>query len=130
MLFVFVISIYGNIRLLHLRITEILMNTEQLSKADGVKIHNFAQNTEITGFYAGDLLSWVMGRACEGDCWFTIMSNMNVCAVAKLLNLSAVMLCEDVSPDEKLLEKARAEGINLFSTSLSVYEACVTFGKK
>lgn len=30
---------------------------------------------EITGGYAGDLLSWVMGRAESGDAWITIMSN-------------------------------------------------------
>ena len=106
------------------------MNTEQLSKAENVRVYNLANNTEITGYYAGDLLSWVMGRASEGDCWFTIMSNVNVCAVAKLLNLSAIMLCEDVIPDEKLLERVKSEGINLFSTSLSTYEACVTYGRK
>lgn len=39
---------------------------------------------EITGVYIGDLLSWVMGRA-KADCaWITIMSNINIVAVASL----------------------------------------------
>ena len=39
---------------------------------------------EIAGGYCGDLLSWVMGRAQQDNAWITIMSNMNVVAVASL----------------------------------------------
>ena len=31
---------------------------------------------EVTGGYTGDLLSWAMGRAKEGDAWFTVMGNV------------------------------------------------------
>jgi hypothetical protein len=41
---------------------------------------------EITGGYTGDLLSWVMGRASCGNAWITIMSNINIIAVASLLD--------------------------------------------
>ena len=37
---------------------------------------------EIEGGYCGDLLSWVMGRADSGSAWVTIMSNINIVAVA------------------------------------------------
>ena len=39
---------------------------------------------EIGGVYIGDLLSWVMGRAKADDAWITIMTNINVVAVAAL----------------------------------------------
>ena len=39
---------------------------------------------EVQGGYAGDLLSWVMGRVPEGAAWVTIMTNVNVVAVAEL----------------------------------------------
>ena len=39
---------------------------------------------EIDGVYIGDLLSWVMGRASQDNAWITIMSNINVIAVATL----------------------------------------------
>ena len=32
---------------------------------------------KITGCYCGDLLSWVMSRAREGDVWLTVMGNVN-----------------------------------------------------
>ena len=39
---------------------------------------------DIDGVYIGDLLSWVMGRAQMDNAWITIMSNVNVIAVASL----------------------------------------------
>ena len=39
---------------------------------------------EVQGVYIGDLLSWVMGRAQADNVWLTIMSNLNIVAVATL----------------------------------------------
>lgn len=60
---------------------------------------------QVTGAYMGDLLSWVMGRAQADQVWVTIMSNQNVAAVAALSDVSCVLLCENVQPDEDLLKK-------------------------
>jgi len=80
---------------------------------------------EINGAYCGDLLSWVMGNAEENNIWITIMSNINVAAVAEMTDISCIILCESVVPDKNLEEKAKADGLNLFSTDLSAYEcAC------
>ena len=56
---------------------------------------------EVTGAYAGDLLSWVMGRANEGDAWVTVMTNANVIAVATLTDVSMVIVTDDseISPE-------------------------------
>ena len=79
---------------------------------------------EITGGYAGDLLSWVMGRAQPGDAWVTIMSNMNVAAVAQLTDVACVIFAEGVSPDPEALNKARMHGINLLGSPKGVFELC------
>ena len=42
---------------------------------------------KINGVYIGDLLSWVMGRAKADDAWITIMSNINIAAVAALADV-------------------------------------------
>lgn len=84
---------------------------------------------EINGVYVGDLLSWVMGRAEEDQLWLTIMTNSNVIAVASLINVSAVLLAENVELDEKTLSLATEKGINVLSSEKSVYELCVTAGK-
>lgn len=77
------------------------------------------------GCYCGDLLSWVMGKAPADGVWLTIMSNVNVAAVAALTDLSCVILTESVVPDAPLLERARAQGVNLLGTALSTYACAV-----
>ena len=77
---------------------------------------------EVTGGYVGDLLSWVMGRAKAGDAWITIMSNMNVAAVASLADVSCVIFSEGVMPDENVAKTAEQRGINMLCTDLTSYE--------
>lgn len=77
---------------------------------------------EINGVYIGDLLSWVMGRAKVDDAWITIMSNINVLAVASLADVSCVILAEDVVLDEATVKAAQDKGINVLKTKLPIYE--------
>lgn len=79
---------------------------------------------EICGGYAGDLLSWVMGRASEGDAWVTIMSNVNIVAVSTLADPACIILSEGVAPDAETLERAKQQGINILSTKLDTFNAC------
>lgn len=79
---------------------------------------------EITGGYAGDLLSWVMGRAQEGDAWVTIMTNMNVAAVAQLTDVACVVFAEGVEPDKEAVIKARLHGINMLGSPKGMFELC------
>ena len=67
----------------------------------------------VRGGYAGDLLSWVMGRAQADDAWLTIMSNANIVAVATLADVSCVLLAEGVEPDAGVAEIALQKGVNL-----------------
>lgn len=80
---------------------------------------------EVKGGYAGDLLSWVIGRASADCVWVTIMSNLNVVAVASLADVSCVLLSENVSLDsEEVLNKAISQGINILKTDLDTFSAC------
>lgn len=80
---------------------------------------------EITGVYIGDLLSWVMGRANEGDAWITIMSNINIIAVAALADTACIILAEDVIPDAEIIDKAQEKGINILKSSKDIYETAI-----
>ena len=86
-------------------------------------IHLEEGNRPVAGGYCGDLLSWVMGRAGTDNAWFTIMSNVNVAAVAALSDVSCVVLTEGVTPDDALLARVQMQGINLLSTGLSTFDA-------
>jgi hypothetical protein len=78
---------------------------------------------EVEGVYIGDLLSWVMGRAQSDNVWLTIMSNLNVVAVATLSDVSCILLCEGVTLEESVRSTAEEKGINILATSLTAYEA-------
>lgn len=84
---------------------------------------------EISGVYIGDLLSWVMGRAKSGDAWITIMSNVNVLAVATLTDCACVILSEGVELSSEILETARQKQINIICTSKSSYEAALAINQ-
>ncbi len=82
-------------------------------------------NRKINGVYIGDLLSWVMGRAQCDNVWITIMSNINVVAVASLSDVSCILLAEDVTLQDDVLNTAKEKGINILSTPLAAYEAAI-----
>ncbi len=106
------------------------MTLEQLLQQTGWQPLLLADETrEITGGYAGDLLSWVMGRAESGDCWFTIMSNLNVVAVAQLTDVACVVFTEGVTPDASILAAAKLHDINLIRAEEPTYAACVRLGE-
>ena len=58
---------------------------------------------EISGGYVGDLLSWVMGRAECGQLWVTIMTNINILAVASLAGVSAIVIAEGAEVSKGIL---------------------------
>ena len=86
-------------------------------------------DAEITGGYCGDLLSWVMGRADEGQVWITIMTNINILAVATLSGISGILLTENVEIGDDVLKKAEEQGINIIRTAMSTYDAALALGK-
>ena len=77
---------------------------------------------EVSGGYCGDLLSWVMGRAQMDNAWITIMSNMNIVAVASLSDVSAVILAEGVTLDQSVIDTASAKGVNILSSDKGTFE--------
>lgn len=84
---------------------------------------------EVDGCYIGDLLSWVMGRAKADSAWITIMSNINIVAVASLTDVACIILAESVSVDDDVKATAQAKGVNILCSSLPAYETAVAISK-
>ncbi len=80
---------------------------------------------EINNVYIGDLLSWVMGRAKADDAWITIMSNINIVAVASLADVACIILAEGVSLESTVAETANAKGVNILTSELPAYETAM-----
>lgn len=84
---------------------------------------------EVSGAYACDLLSWVIGRAKENNALVTVMTNVNVVAVAAMADLSCIILSEGVVLDANALERAEQNDIPVLSSAMTTYETCVAISK-
>ena len=76
----------------------------------------------ISGGYASDLLSDVMGHAREGQVWVTLQTHKNVMAIASMKDLAAVILVKGNQPDDDTLEHSNEEGVPILGTDKSSFE--------
>lgn len=79
------------------------------------------EDREITGGYCGDLLSWVMGKANPGNVWITIMSNINIVAVASLTDAACILLAENINLEKEIIEKADEQDVIILRSSKPSY---------
>ncbi|MGI6433608.1 MAG: iron-sulfur binding hydrogenase [Sphaerochaetaceae bacterium] len=73
--------------------------------------------------YTGDLLSDVMGNAAENSVLITIQAHKNSVAVASLVGMKAIVLCNGRTAASDMIEAAQQESIALFTTSESQFVA-------
>jgi hypothetical protein len=79
-------------------------------------------NQEITGGYAGDLLSDVIANSKTGNVWITMQIHVNVIAVAVLKELTAIILVNGRRPEEGTLRKAVEEKVTILSSKRAAFE--------
>ena len=77
---------------------------------------------EVTGGYASDLLSDVIGNSREGDVWVTLQIHQNIVAVAVMKDLAGVILVNGREPEEETVEKAEAENVPVLVSRLPAFE--------
>lgn len=77
---------------------------------------------DVQGGYTSDLLSDVMSKAKDGYVLITIQAHKNTVAVASMLGLCAVVICNDRPIPEEMIEAARTEGVPLFRTGQTQFE--------
>lgn len=80
--------------------------------------------TEIKGGFAGDMLSFVLANAREGEVWFTIQTHINIIPVAVMKGIPAIIFVSSKTCDEEVLNKAKEENVALIKTSYSLFDAC------
>ncbi len=77
---------------------------------------------EVTGGYTSDLLSDVIANSKEGNLWITLQTHQNIIAVAKLKDLSGIIIVNNREPDEDTLQKAKEENVPLLVSEEMAYE--------
>ncbi len=79
-------------------------------------------DAEVTGGYAGDLISAVMANAKQGNVWVTWHAHPNIAAAALVTKLSAIVLICGRLPEEETIRKAEEEGLPILLSKLPGFE--------
>lgn len=99
------------------------MNVNELISELGLEALNLHDgNKIIKNGYTCDLLSWVIGRAEPGSAFITIMTNINVIAVAVLAEAACVIICEGAELDPNVLPRASMQEVNLLRSDKNAFE--------
>lgn len=78
--------------------------------------------SEVTGGYAGDLLSDVLANSEKGNIWITLQVHQNIIAVASSKELSGIIIVNGRKPEEETLERAEEEKMVVMISNLLTYE--------
>lgn len=102
------------------------MTVSEFAAKSGYAVFCAGEEREIASGYCGDFLSNIISRAPENCCWLTVMNNVNVAAVATLIDCACIVLCEGVMPDEAFAARAKQLGLWVLGAEKNVYETAKT----
>lgn len=77
----------------------------------------------MTAGYTSDLMSDVMAHASAGSVLVTVQAHRNTVAVAGLVGVVAIVVCNGRPIPDDMLSAAADEGIPLIVTGLTPFEA-------
>lgn len=97
------------------------LNLENISESGNME-------SDITGCFAGDLLSLAMSSVQNGNIWITVQTNLNILAIASLTEAACIIVANSMNIPETVVEKAKEEDICLLRSDKDVYELCNLVG--
>ncbi len=100
------------------------MTIHEIVKRAGLEVKTAADqlDAEVTGGYAGDLISAVMANAQQGNVWVTWHAHPNIVAAALVTKLSAIVLVCGREPEEETIRKAEQEHLPILLSKLPAFE--------
>ncbi len=90
---------------------------------DFTAVHISDGDKTVAAGYCGDLLSDVMANAPADSVMMTIQAHKNTIAVASLVGIAALVICNGRQIAADMLAAAEDEEISLFTTPLTHFEA-------
>jgi len=105
------------------------MKIREIAEKLGLKHVCGNLDEEVKYGFTCDLLSEVLGRAKPGTLWITVQTHVNIVAVATVVGIKGIVLCNGHEYDKETVEKAIQSGIvllkseeNSFLVSGKIYE--------
>ncbi|MBU0928127.1 MAG: hypothetical protein KKA67_10280 [Spirochaetes bacterium] len=99
------------------------MKVSELSGKFGFEaIYQADGDAALVDGYASDLLSDVMAKAADDSALVTIQAHKNTIAVASLVGIRAVVICNERPVPDDMIEAAKAEAVSIFRTPKTQFE--------
>lgn len=101
-----------------------MMQVQELVSRLGLRVKAMTKEGSVRmvrGGFVGDVLSHVMAGARPGDIWITVQTHENVVAVASVVDVSCIIVCQREIP-EATQKRAEAEGIALLWSDRTAFE--------
>ena len=76
------------------------------------------------GAFTGDLLSYALVHLKADEVWVTIMTNVNIIAVASLADAACVIVADGEAIAPEVVSTAAQRGVNLLKSGMSAFELC------
>ncbi|MDR0643942.1 MAG: hypothetical protein LBG05_03360 [Treponema sp.] len=89
---------------------------EVAAALDAEIVQDEFEDAEVSGAYTSDLLSDVMANAKDGGALITIQAHKNTVAVATLVNISVIIICNSRPLPDDMLSAAEDECIAVIRT--------------
>ena len=93
------------------------MTIREAAKALSAEIvHDDFEDTELSGAYTSDLLSDVIANAKDGGALITIQAHKNTVAVATLVDVSVIIICNNRPLPDDMISSAKEKRIAILLT--------------
>ena len=93
------------------------MTIREAAKILGAEIiHDEFEDTDLSGAYTSDLLSDVIAHAKDGGALITIQAHKNTVAVATLVDVTAIIICNNRPIPDDMLASAKEKEIAILVT--------------
>jgi hypothetical protein len=87
-----------------------------------IKTGTHLLDREVSGGYAGDLLSDVLAHAVPATVWVTLQIHVNIIAVACAKDLAGIIIVHGRSPEADTLRRAEEENVPIMISRSSTYD--------
>lgn len=98
-----------------------VMDIKSIINELNLKIFSSGKEEVVENGYTSDLLSVVLAKAPKKSLWITVQKHLNIIAVASIRELTGIIICNNLIPDEEVIKKSNEEGLWLLGTELDSF---------
>lgn len=80
-------------------------------------------NIDIKTGLVGDLLSYILSKGSEDTIWLTIQRHINIIAVASSVEIPVIVICDNIIPEQKVIDAAADNEIILLAAEFDAFTA-------